>query len=265
MHPSYDPKKPYVGLLVIRGYSQSPTKGEVDVNPSARFQKEYIERWASEHDIEIKAWKVISSEHSRRIDAGSASLRDAIGATRVRNCRSVMDDASRLLEFTHRDGVFELRRFLKGQGLFLHSNLQDAPVFQYPNAKFSEFIKPKLHAFEEAERVRAIEKEIDRVGKVPRMRYSRSAKERAEQGAPDGEDRFMLCNISAAHQRICSDQPDKILTVRELLDDLKARGVPTARGMEWSEANLRKFLKQFADRHPNDPVLNKIKFRRGGD
>jgi hypothetical protein len=66
LHPSYEPKRPYVGLIVLRGYSQSVTAKAASLNPSSHFQKKYIERWAGEHEIELEHWCSISEEYSRR-------------------------------------------------------------------------------------------------------------------------------------------------------------------------------------------------------
>ncbi|WP_346891531.1 hypothetical protein [uncultured Roseibium sp.] len=249
----------------MRGYSQNVSLREVRLNPSAQFQTEYIKRWAEEHEIEVRGWQFVSEEFSRPFHGANISFRRSIALVKGSGCLAVVDDASRLIDASNGDEIRKLRGFLMGQNLHLHSVLHDRPVFTSSDANFANFIKPRLHAVQEAERVREIEKWMDAVGKVPRMRFQRMRAEGHGEEAQKVEDEFMAVNILLSHKRVFGDQVDRVLTIRELLDDLKAREVPTARGKLWTSANLRKFLNQLAERNPESSTLKKVKFRRGGD
>ncbi|CTQ51843.1 hypothetical protein LP7551_00359 [Roseibium album] len=263
MHPSYEPKRPYVGLVIVRGYSQSATAREVQLNPSAHFQKEYIERWAEEHEIEIKRWCAISEEYGRPIQGANQSVRAASTAVKRLGARAVIDDASRLIDGSNEDEIYKFRRFIVGQSVYLHSALQDAPVFALNDNKFAEFIKPNLHAFLEAERTREISKTMDRKGKVPRFRPYKSNDEKVADHAVKAEDDFIALNLHLCHSRQASDLGEAPLTVAGVVEDFNLREVPTKRGKPWTSANFRRWLNQFRARNPEHPILSNLKLSSG--
>ncbi|ASP34091.1 hypothetical protein [Labrenzia sp. VG12] len=264
MHPSYEPKRPYVGLIVLRGYSQSVSVKAASLHPSSHFQKEYIERWADEHEIEIKRWCAISEEYSRPILGANQSVRAAITEVKRHGGSAVIDDASRLIDASNEEEIYRLQRFFGGQALYLHSVLQNAPVFSLTEERFAEFIKPRLHAVHEAIRTREIEEQMRAKGQVPRYRPAKLKSEEAEKRSTGIEDVFMAQNIFRAHGHLLPEDRKALLSVSDIVEELNRREVPTMRGKPWTSANFRRWLNQFRARNPDHPVLSKVKLSGSG-
>lgn len=248
-----------IGLFVARGYPLSISIKDVQLDPSVRFQRSYLDDWAKAANQSVLHSVALGIARDARIEASHPALRRAFLLSKHEGKVICVDNYARLFDNHDWDSAQAFNSAILESGYQIYSALHKKKTNDLDLPTLKALLLDRLHQQDERRACSDTRKELAEHDWIGKPRVSRSSKQQMKAVNSQSHESFVAGHIREICGTWVRDGESPPFAVSRLVDALNGRSVKTERGREWTSANLRKLLRERRQDAPDDPLFGLVK------